>query len=139
MGERMSTAYDLHCVDCNAGLGLECYDSNELARVRSKRNTLAALSVLVASLDGIVRAEHSYLGHIDLGFFERHRDHNIRIVDEYGAYVGDCRERVECECCGTRVHCRLPHAHEGEHSPWSKEEKEVRDKKGRAIPWEPKP
>lgn len=52
-----------------------------------------------------------------LEFAERHQGHDLIAIDEYGALHGDCIYRYECSCCGTRLHCRKPRDHEGEHGP----------------------
>jgi hypothetical protein len=111
----MSCSYDLHCIDCDAGFGVDWnHGDNELARLWSVREALAKL----AAVDlGGVEVRHEYRdGHIALGFFATHKDHNVRIRDEYGRYVGDCREYVKCGECGTTGPCRQLHGHEGDHS-----------------------
>lgn len=49
-----------------------------------------------------------------LGFAERHQGHDLIAIDEYGAFHGDCTERYQCSCCGTRLHCRRLRDHEGD-------------------------
>lgn len=108
----MGTSYDLYCLDCDEFLGVDWYTDESLAELWAERDLLAAVARSPLQL----RLEHDWQGRFDVGFFDKHREHNVRIRDDSGQYVGDCFGRFTCRECGHHGPCRLPHGHEGDHS-----------------------
>jgi len=50
---------------------------------------------------------------LDIEFFLQHKNHTLKPISEYGYFFGDCYQNVDCDKCGTRLHCILPEDHDG--------------------------
>ncbi len=52
-----------------------------------------------------------------MAFAEKHKDHALIAIDEYGSLHGDCAQYFKCACCGHPLRCGKPQGHEGECGP----------------------
>lgn len=115
----MSNDWTVACITCGEDLGVGWNHGDDRAReLIANREVLANIAVAKAALKGYtseVRTE-SYGDLFEVEFFERHRGHDIRAKDEYGAVDGRCNEwGTKCPC-GRSHPCRRAKNHEGEHS-----------------------
>ncbi len=54
----------------------------------------------------------------DLVEFARiHHAHDLIPIDEYGVLYAACGTGYSCGCCRTRLSCKKPNGHDGDHGP----------------------
>jgi len=114
----MSCHWDLHCLTCNEGLGVHWnHGDDELRTILAKREILADIGALSKKLGfGPLRSEGpNWNNEFDIGWFDTHRGHDIRLRSEYGDIDHRCNHYWYCEC-ETRKLCVRKEGHEGEHS-----------------------
>jgi hypothetical protein len=114
----MSCCWDIRCVDCGENHGFHDLNHEErlMAALIRHRHAIAGLVALVRDPDARVELVVEYREiRIDPSFFEKHKWHHLRPVNEYGQLLGDCDEWVSCPQCGGAHPCRLPEDHEGTH------------------------
>lgn len=116
----MSCHWDIRCVDCGEDHGFHDMNHAErrmLALIRH-RHAIADLQALARDPEARVWLVFEFCEiQIDPAFFNKHRWHQLRPVNEYGRLEGDCFERVPCPQCGRSHPCRLPDGHEAEGTP----------------------
>jgi len=111
----MGTYYEIVCLDCDKRGGIYADRAPSCAEqaLSLAKGFLDLSNVLGDAL--IACGERWYdlevrIGgnRIDLQFFHRHGDHNLRVIDGYGGILGECRYFL----LGDGV-CRLREGHEG--------------------------
>lgn len=126
----MSRDWNIRCVTCGE---THAFDDGILYRMRDlieARREIAALAPLVraakktrAATSGDLEISVGiYRGEIDLDWFEKHRDHDLRPIDEYGELDTDCGKIFQCPCCQSSKSCRLDEGHAGDHDTRSTKE-----------------
>ncbi len=109
----MSCDWNIKCLDCDETLHFN--DANHQDKLMTDiirhRDAIVAIAPLLKSGDVELR---TYYGQIDTDWFFKHRGHRLRPIDEYGALLGQCNERVTCSC-GAQHRCKLDVEHEGAH------------------------
>lgn len=106
----MSTEFDLFCVDCDDGAGVESRRPDALGKLLTIRPALESL----ASLDlSCVTVDSPSLNRprnpIPMEFFAKHAGHTLRVRSEYGEFEGDCN--TEIRPSSIALICRLPRGH----------------------------
>lgn len=114
----MSTDWDIYCLDCEEGMGLNNWDHHERdVQDACRPEAAAALAALarvgLEMVDGI--RPSSSMTSLDLSFYVKHEGHRLAPRSEYGEILGTCGKDIVCEHCGRRAYerCRLPMGHEG--------------------------
>lgn len=117
----MSAFWDVECIDCNESLGLHGNHQERGA------NAIAADAARLALVPGIrVNAYHYYDfsnegngldATFPTDFFAKHKGHDIRARNEYGALSNVCKTWVACAHCGRTGDCNLEPGHHGGHDP----------------------
>lgn len=110
----MSNHWDIACVDCGEELGLSINHRDDLMRdLITHRVTWEAMAVPLASVCGEIHL--GYGATLDLEFFEKHKGHCLRPVDECGRHDTPCGQQVRCRRCGVVGVCW-----DREHPKWDR-------------------
>lgn len=120
----MSCSWDVWCLDCEDGAGLDENHSPDLmlaiirhvhafAALAEAFDDLQADSHAVAYPTLRVRGDHAY---VHPQWFAKHHTHRLVPRDEYGHCLDECEVRFRCCGCDRDDHCRLPKGHEGPHN-----------------------
>lgn len=117
----MSTYWDVHCVDCDAGLGLHGNHMEEAAtNIARAAVDLATCGDLIPGLRIPCETYNFWNNETGSGFaaawFSEHRGHQIRARNEYGGYNEKCRKWFSCKYCSANVCCSLEENHDGDHA-----------------------
>jgi len=109
----MSQEWDVYCLDCDVGSGLEINHGDGLcAGLIEIRRALAELKGSVVD-EVIVYGAHAA---IEPSFYKEHEGHCLRPVSEHGNFGGDCNQYrptgPHYTDCAT---CRLGEGHDGLH------------------------
>lgn len=103
----MSHCWDVHCVDCDEGLGLRLnHGEDRIVKLIEAREAIELLA------GHGFNAEDDWGIRIDAAWFKRHWAHVLRARDEYGSYLGQCLKSTDCNF-GHKHACQLDHDHEG--------------------------
>ena len=109
----MSTDWNVHCRTCNS-TSYFC-DANRaddvMARLCTNAKAIAALEPL---LGGGTIELRTLWGVVDIEWFAQHADHDLVPVSEYGDFLDQCGEWVEC-VCGSSRRCTKTLRHDGDH------------------------
>lgn len=112
----MSCYYSLYCVTCEADSGIQLnHGADHLRELWADREFVVRNGASSGVVD--VTVSSALVPDLPVWFFREHCSHEVRIRDEYGRFDDDCGERITCACCDTRVWCRLPMGHSGDHAP----------------------
>jgi len=114
----MSTDWHVHCLDCKDTH--EFRDANwcddDMAVLCKHAAAIAALVPLLGETRLLTVELMTMYGRIEAHWFAQHAGHRLVPINEYGDFIGQCAEYVDC-ACGSRRRCTLHHGHEGEHKP----------------------
>ena len=113
----MSTYWDLHCRDCDESAGFHINHGCEML-ASLWRNRLHWAPLARADLNDVDLRLHGDEGgglRLFPAFAAAHFSHDVRPRDEYGRYDDQCRESVQCACCGHWWNCTGKPGHAGEH------------------------
>jgi hypothetical protein len=116
----MSTYWDVHCLDCNEGLGLHANHAEDgMNRIVQAAGALAdfAKACPGISIDAAQFDLYTERGMVDPAWFAKHRGHRIVARNEYGAISNQCGFRGTCTKCGHWFTCNRTPGHEGDHDP----------------------
>ncbi|WP_305780024.1 hypothetical protein [Nocardia nova] len=113
----MSNRWDLLCRTCNELFDFDWNHGGEhIQQVIPHMAALASIEPVAEILDNNWFGHHQFP--MGLIWFARdHHAHDLIAVDEYGTPYGDCHHHYTCQCCGTRIRCKRPKDHDGEHGP----------------------
>lgn len=112
----MSNHWDLRCTTCDVDCDLDWNHGGQaiqeliplLPSLRAARSALRIVD------------DHAYATQLPWGvidFADRHYDHDLIAVDEYGSLFGECARRYSCPCCRHGQTCTKPRDHEGDCGP----------------------
>lgn len=116
----MSTDWNVHCMDCNETHTFD--DANhrdvEMAALCKHAAAIAALVPLMEDVTSrgvdLDLGLYGY-GRIEPRWFAKHLGHRLVPRSEYGDFMDQCSEYIEC-VCGNRKRCTLTPNHDGDHS-----------------------
>lgn len=113
----MSEDWNIYCRDCrDTHYFSDANHQVELMRGLIKHSdVIAGLQPLMADHGEYITFSAGHYGHIDVGWFAKHRGHALVAVSEYGKVDMECNEYVRCGDCGRSMCCRLEKGHVGEH------------------------
>lgn len=111
----MSCNWNVYCVDCSENAGMSVNHGEATMRLLVDRRavlellghtftdgkSLGSAWDLTLMLDGV---------NIDVSFFLRHREHNIRPRNEYGEFDAPCGGIFDCPFCGPVACGRKDHS-----------------------------
>jgi hypothetical protein len=115
----MSCDWNAYCLDCESTLIFN--DTNhmdmEVALLCKHASAIGALDPLMkaAPNNGSILFSLDPGGKIDTKWFAAHASHRLVPISEYGDFVDQCWEYVQCSG-GSSKRCTLTPDHEGEHS-----------------------
>lgn len=113
---RMSTDWNVHCLDCKDThyFSDANWRDDDMALICKHAGAIAAMAPLIAGANLInIEISTSY-GRIDADWFAKHLGHNLVPISEYGHFMKQCPEYVDC-LCGSNKRCTLDVGHEGKH------------------------
>ena len=112
----MSTYWHIRCVDCKNTHTFDCANHEEKLMLMLCRNaeSIAALDDMMRDPESCDVKLRTNYGEVDTAWFRSHLGHQLLPIDEYGHVLGQCLERVVCEC-GASHACDLSLNHEGPH------------------------
>lgn len=115
----MSTDYDLYCVTCDTDLGVQWTSGDTILKgLWAQRDTVIAYAAIEPKLRAAgFGIEHHYMGGFDRTWFAIHRDHDVRVKDEYGVVDNRCGQWIRCQC-GRSCCCIRKRNHEGKCDVW---------------------
>lgn len=133
----MSCYWDVHCLDCNVGMGLHLNrDPETCQEVVEFKEAIARLKGFSPQWGGdlIVSGES---GRVDPAWMAEHLFHVIRPMSESGDFYGDCHAWDDSP---QHQSCRLASGHGGDHSflpltpPWAEGFAKVLEAGKRSLP-----
>lgn len=114
----MSHHWSAYCVTCRS---THEYSPNRgLTQIRALiRHARELAAVQPATRDGECDVSLMAYGtsYLDVNWFAEHAEHELRPIDEYGAFDGECGRPTTCAICQHRHKCVLPYGHSGACSP----------------------
>lgn len=124
----MGTSYDIHCADCDVGMGLDAFNAATLGAIIRQHHALVAVSLDPDGgfWDATLTVGACNEGRIRFEFLQEHEGHLLRVRSEYGEWMDECNdwfdpakpaERVTCVYGDIHKHCRRPGKHAGDHAP----------------------
>jgi hypothetical protein len=128
----MSCYWDVYCITCKVGLGLEANRRPEMMQsLIDFREHFDFLTPAIEKIGWEIELKSIY-GHIDCSFFTKHRGHKLVVMNEYGLANGTCGEPLRVYKplpprtilpVGIRhdyvdAYCNEPKGHNGAHIPW---------------------
>jgi hypothetical protein len=114
----MSTDWNIKCLDCDDTHyfnDANCCDE-EMAVLVKHAAAIAALRPLVSEFGrrGYTLELSFSHGRVDVDWFAAHAGHRLAPISEYGHFMDQCHEYVECVCGSMKRCTRLP-GHDGPH------------------------
>lgn len=113
----MSTDWNIKCLDCDDEHRFNdaSHCDEEMAVLVKHAAAIAALHPLVSEFARTYDLELSFShGRVHIDWFFAHAGHRLVSISEYGHFMDQCHEYVNCNC-GSSRRCTKPPGHEGEH------------------------
>lgn len=109
----MSTDWNIRCVPCGETLHFNDANHREdmMLELIAHREELEQVAPLLRAKCFDVRIETSY-GDVSAEWFLKHKGHELRPYNEYGAYLNQCEKWVTCDA-GEHHKCILDRNHDG--------------------------
>jgi hypothetical protein len=113
----MSNTWHLTCKDCGDSYGDGANHGEEcLANLWAERDAIIAYAAEKVPEIVSVEINDAVFGRrVRVEWLKAHREHDVRIVSEYGYELGECSVYFVCSECGGHRACRQKRPHEGGH------------------------
>jgi hypothetical protein len=117
----MSCDWDVMCLDCNSHHGFSDanHQSDLMADLAKLGSELAKLGPILNHLSKVTNQVLVQIGYssytLDYKWFEKHGNHRLVAVDEYGGCLDECGEWFRCNHCETQQRCKRSPYHDGPH------------------------
>ena len=109
----MSCDYNVHCRTCNDTHKYSDANHREdlMRTLINHRHAIAAIAPLIHETDNV--EFKTFYGYIDVDWFDKHKEHELVVRDEYGRDIDQCSKDTRCPHCNHRDWCKLPINHDG--------------------------